>query len=236
MLQLLWHGGGGSDWWIDVSVYVEAGGVRKVCVIAQNERGTRATFVTDSRKGLDGLGVWGPMAHGLMNHERHSVINAVGRAVYRFDHCERGLVKEFPSEDPPRRLGGSSAVATLLDRWQLRRDDPDARDWLLDAITDVVLSGAVINPGDDMPVTMPLNKLGTHFHTTEHPQWIRVFTVDKCEKCGEACEGVNAMKVNVTAEFAESAGLKHQSRLPEAGWCDALDMAVCDNCYVEEGE
>jgi hypothetical protein len=88
-----------------------------------------------------------------------------------------------------------------------------------------------------MSIVAPFHRLGvTHFVTTS-TNTHRAFTLDTCEKCGCQAEGANAVTLKEPRSKLLALGMTQLPReLPELGYCDALDMAVCDACFVHEDE
>lgn len=74
----------------------------------------------------------------------------------------------------------------------------------------------------------------THFVVVGHNN-ARAFSVDTCEKCGCQCEGANGVFFREPRAKLLALGMKQlPEELPELGYCDALGLAVCPDCYVEE--
>lgn len=71
------------------------------------------------------------------------------------------------------------------------------------------------------------------------PHGIRIYPIDRCERCGCEVEGVGGtgwIQVEgwTLRDYVEAAG-PYVVELPEVGACDALGgIAVCPECYRDE--
>jgi hypothetical protein len=74
----------------------------------------------------------------------------------------------------------------------------------------------------------------THF-VVEDRTHVHAFDIETCDSCGCQAEAANAVGIRTTAAQMRMLGSKELTeRLPELGYCDALGMAVCPACYVDE--
>lgn len=63
------------------------------------------------------------------------------------------------------------------------------------------------------------------------PGRITAFNVVQCDKCGDLCEGPNAVTI-----FNPKKGLPLtmlEQRLPEISYHEGTDQALCEECYSE---
>jgi hypothetical protein len=81
--------------------------------------------------------------------------------------------------------------------------------------------------------------LGVGIEVTQHG--VRIFAVDACEVCGTPVEGAEGtgsltfagLTPRQAVEGFEGLGAQVLC-LDEIGHCDALGLAVCPDCYVDE--
>lgn len=86
-----------------------------------------------------------------------------------------------------------------------------------------------------MSITVPFARLGVTHFVTISPRAHRAFALDTCEQCGCQAEGANAVTIHEHKAKLLAMGMKQLPKdLPELGYCDALNMAVCSDCFVNE--
>jgi len=60
----------------------------------------------------------------------------------------------------------------------------------------------------------------------------RLFEIEHCEECGCACEAPNSLFSPEPEERLQLIGLQPSEYLPEMGWCEDLEAAVCPACSM----
>jgi hypothetical protein len=73
----------------------------------------------------------------------------------------------------------------------------------------------------------------THFEVAERG-FLRFYSVDECEVCGDQVGGVNGVKVVATQHEALSAGLIQMSAPDEGGYSELHECSTCSACCYNE--
>lgn len=83
-----------------------------------------------------------------------------------------------------------------------------------------------------------IRQMGYKFFEVVSGKEYHFYNIDTCEECGEECLGVNGVKVgNVLKETLLKAGMtERKAPAEELGHCEALGLAVCPDCYVDDSE
>jgi len=80
------------------------------------------------------------------------------------------------------------------------------------------------------------NSLGVTHYVANEGAGFTVFAVDACDVCDCVVEAPNAVTLlepeSVLTGFLKL--VKMESRLPDLGFCEALGVATCPECYEEE--
>lgn len=74
-----------------------------------------------------------------------------------------------------------------------------------------------------------------YFSKSRYGAQHKIFSIEKCENCGCECEASNSVGSPDSKVHLLRLGLIYRE-LPfdELMYCEALEMATCGDCYVEE--